>query len=209
MRSPLTRLGPRMALPFGIALLMSAAGAPAQPVTSPLGALARTNEAVGRVDEAAANAGSAGTTADLTAPLPDEGDDLEGADEARGLGYDPEKRRDPFRPLTGEAADTELRKKFEGQLRGLLLSEVKLVAILKHPAGNIATLEGGPKKQGYFARIGDELWDAQVVRIDPETGTVVVRQKLEDPRLIKQWRDIPLQLLTDEEKANEGASSSP
>jgi len=114
-----------------------------------------------------------------------------------GISYDPQGRRDPFRPLTGEAADTEARKKYEQTLKGRLLSEVRLTSILKHPDGNIATFEGGPKKQGYFAKVGDELWDGTVIEINADSLTVVVRQRLEDPNQIKQWRDIPIPLYTE------------
>ena len=194
--------------------------AAAQPATSPLGALARTNEAVG-----AANAASSAVSetapapaADPGAPLPmpssglaptaDPGaDESEGGDDARGISYDPQGRRDPFRALTGEAADTEIRKRYEGTLKGRLLNEVKLTSILKHPQGNIATFEGGPKKEGYFARAGSEFWDAEVVRVDADNLLVVVRQKVDDPRSIKQWRDIVIPLWSDEEKKAEGTAA--
>jgi hypothetical protein len=149
------------------------------------------------------------TTAPAPAPAPappsvtpahtEAGPDTTDAEREEGVGinYDPQGRRDPFRPLTGEAADTELRKKYEHTLKGRLLSEVRLTSILKHPDGNIATFEGGPKKQGYFAKVGDELWDGTVIDINADTLTVVVRQRLEDPNQIKQWRDIPIPLYTE------------
>lgn len=124
-------------------------------------------------------------------------------------GYDPEGRRDPFRPLTGEAADSDLRKKYEGQLQGRLLSEVRLTSIVKTTRGNIATFEGGPKKEGYFARVGDKFWDGQVIEINYETHTVVVRQQLNDPRLIKPFRDQVIALYSEDESAKAGSGRAP
>jgi hypothetical protein len=196
----------RVVLAASAAALATAAAA--QPVSSPLGALGRTNEAVGAVDQASSEAAAPAADAGLVAPSPaPDADDAEGGDDVRGISYDPEGRRDPFRALTGEAADTEARKKFEGTLKGRLLNEVKLTSILKHPAGNIATFEGGPKKEGYFARAGSEFWDAEVVRVDADSLLVVVRQKVDDPRSIKQWRDIVIPLWSDEEKKAEGAAA--
>ena len=208
----------RMKLHVLAALAALPLAAAAQPVTSPLGALGRANEAVGAANAAASEVAPAadpaatpapvGTPGSLTNPMPADSEDAEdGGDDARGISYDPQGRRDPFRALTGEAADTEIRKKFEGTLKGRLLNEVKLTSILKHPQGNIATFEGGPKKEGYFARAGSEFWDAEVVRVDAENLLVVVRQKVDDPRSIKQWRDIVIPLWSDEEKKAEGSAT--
>ena len=130
------------------------------------------------------------------------------ADLPRG-GYDPEGRRDPFRPLTGEAADSDRRKEFEHELYGRLLSEVKLTSIVKTTRGNIATFEGGPKKEGYFARVGDKFWDGQVIEINYESHTVVVRQQLNDPRLIKPFRDQVIALYGEDENAKPGGGRPP
>lgn len=150
---------------------------------------------------------------ELTAPdlSEDSGEYIEGEGEdtlPRG-GYDPEGRRDPFRPLTGEAADSEQRAKYEGTLQGRLLAEVRLTSIVRTPRGNIATFEGGPKKEGYFARVGDKFWDGQVIDINYDTHTVVVRQQLNDPRLIKPYRDQVIALYgdADEQKRSEGGGS--
>jgi hypothetical protein len=196
--------------------LLAAAAASAQPVTSPLGALGRTNEAVSAA-ESSQSSGSETVAPDPVSPAPSTGgmgllppdadDDEPEGGEIRTGSYDPEGRRDPFRALTGEAADTEERKKWEGTLKGRLLSEVKLTSILKHPQGNIATLEGGPKKEGYFARAGAELWDGTVVTVDADNLVIVVRQKVDDPRMIKPWRDIVIPLWSEEEKKAEGATA--
>ena len=163
---------------------------------------------------AAERAGGAGTTAGTTPEATPEtsgttaeDSGAEGGGDEEELthgGYDPQGRRDPFRPLTGEAADTELRKAFEGKLQGLLLSEVKLTSIVKTSKGNIATFEGGPKKVGYFAHVGDKFWDGQVIEINYDTHTVVIRQQLNDPRLIKPFRDQVIPLYGEDEKVGGG-----
>jgi hypothetical protein len=221
---------------FGSAACLLAACALAQaPVTSGVGAMSRANDAVGTANATNSQNAAIGAGNDTSAAPAPAGDasptlspgavpgtgtgtgtdtgtgtgtDAEGGDDIRGMSYDPEGRRDPFRPLTGEAADTELRKKFEGTLKGRLLNEVKLTSILKHPSGNIATFEGGPKKEGYFARVGSEFWDAQVISVDADNLVVVVRQKVDDPRSIKQWRDIVIPLWSEEEKKADSADSA-
>lgn len=216
MKHSLIRLSSLAASAF---TLLVALGANAQPVTSPLGALGRANDAVNAAADSSSSTGSAVTESapapapsaaplggGLVAPSPEDEDEDE-AEGARSMSYDPQGRRDPFRALTGEAADTELRKKFEGTLKGRLLSEVKLTSILRHRDGNIATLEGGPKKEGYFAKAGSELWDGEVVRVDADNLVIVVRQKVDDPRSIKQWRDIVIPLWSEEEKKAEGATA--
>lgn len=121
-------------------------------------------------------------------------EELARADREDQLTYDPRGRRDPFRALTGLVDVTEERKKYEGTLRGLLWTEVKLTAIFKTPKGNIATFEGGVKKTGYFAHQGDRFWNAIVHSIDYDNSTVTIREELDDPRLLKPYRDHPITL---------------
>ena len=145
----------------------------------------------------------AGATLDLNDA---NGETPAGADDGPKISYDPQGRRDPFRPLTGEAADTDKRKQYEGTLRGLLLAEVKLTSIVHTPRGNIATFEGGPKKEGYVARVGDQFWNGTVVDINFETKSVVIREQLNDPRLLKPYRDQVIELTSEEDKAKEAAA---
>jgi len=141
-----------------------------------------------------------GDEADVTAPdAPPRDTSLPTAEDAEDreagkLTYDPEGRRDPFRPLTGEAPAEEERSQFAGTLRGLLWDQAKLTAILRTPSGPVAMFEGGADKRGYTAREGDRFWNGIVYRIDFETGTVTVREELSDPRLLKPYRDHPIPL---------------
>ena len=79
----------------------------------------------------------------------------------------------------------------------MLVAEVKLTAILKHPSGNVATFEGGPKREGFFCRAGDRLRDGHVLTIDFENNQVVLRQELSDPRLLRPYRDFVLKVFPD------------
>lgn len=115
-------------------------------------------------------------------------------DRADGLTYDSQGRRDPFRPLTGDRGSDDERSVHEGTLRGLLWQEVRLTTIMATPTGNLAMFEGGPKREGYVAREGDRFWNAFVYRIDSDNATVVVREELDDPRLLKPYRDWPINL---------------
>jgi hypothetical protein len=216
-------------LAFAMALLLVASGVPAQirmsqPKPTGVGPASGINpdSGAGGTDPAPAPGPRPASSAPAATPeatdlgtapvtVPEVPPDEENADDEtpRG-GYDPEGRRDPFRPLTGEATDTDQRKEFEGTLRGRLLAEVKLTAIVKTPRGNIATFEGGPKKEGYFARVGDKFWDGVVTDISYETKTVVVRQQLNDPRLmaIKPYRDQVISLFGDTDSSKREASDS-
>ena len=136
---------------------------------------------------------------EATPPLPSttpemDAEEIAKADRDDQLSYDPRGRRDPFRPLTGGADKDSERAQYAGTLRGLLWTEVKLTAILKSPNGNLATFEGGVKKTGYFAREGDRFWNATVFDIDYDNGTVTIREQLDDPRLLKPYRDHPVSL---------------
>ena len=130
--------------------------------------------------------------AQTIAPAPS----VEDAEDIRSgqLKYDPEGRRDPFAPLTGEAPAEEERSKYKDSLRGLLWDQAKLTAIIRTPGGPIAMFEGGAQKMGFPASEGDRFWNAVVYRIDYEAATVTVREELDDPRLLKPYRDHPIPL---------------
>jgi hypothetical protein len=190
----------------------SGSGINADSGSAPVEAPATTTTVRGGVMAPASEAELAGGSTVATDEVGGGGDaelGLEGDEDLPRGGYDPEGRRDPFRALTGEAADSDLRKQYEGRLQGRLLSEVKLTSIVKTTRGNIATFEGGPKKEGYFARVGDKLWDGQVIEINYDSHTVVVRQQLNDPRLIKPFRDQVIALYGEDESAKPGSGRRP
>ncbi len=102
--------------------------------------------------------------------------------------YDPAKRRDPFLSLLEKVA---LKKGPRPKgVAGMLISEIDLVGVVRDAAeGNVGFFSGSDSK-GYFLRVGDEVYDATLIAIDTRNGTVTFRQQVDDPRLIKPYRDV-------------------
>lgn len=121
----------------------------------------------------------------------------------RQFSYDPGGRRDPFRSLLEEVALRRKGPRPRG-VSGMLVSELDLSGIVRDTTGgNIAVVMGTDNK-GYFLRVGDEVYDGSVITVDPSAGTVTFRQQVDDPRLIKPYRDVVKRLVAEgEEKANE------
>jgi len=121
----------------------------------------------------------------------------------RQFSYDPGGRRDPFRSLLEEVALRRKGPRPRG-VAGMLVSELDLSGIVRDmTGGNIAVVMGTDNK-GYFLRVGDEVYDGSVIVVDPAAGTVTFRQQVDDPRLIKPYRDVVKRLVPQgEEKANE------
>jgi hypothetical protein len=82
----------------------------------------------------------------------------------------------------------------------MLIGEVDLVGTVRDAKGNVAFFKGSDGK-GYFLHIGDDLYDGRIISIDPVGGAVTFRQRVDDPRQIKPYRDIVKRLspLTEEE----------
>lgn len=117
--------------------------------------------------------------------------------------YDPGGRRDPFRSLFEETVSRKKGPRPRG-VAGMLVAEVDLTGIVKDPrGGNLAVFMGSDNK-GYFLRVGDEVYDGTLIAIDPGSGAVTFRQQVDDPRLIKPYRDVLKKLVSmGEEKVNE------
>jgi len=119
--------------------------------------------------------------------------------------YDPGGRRDPFRSLYEEAATRRKGPRPPG-VAGMLIAEIGLAGIVKDAQGGNIALFMGPDGKGYFLRAGDEVYDGNVLAVDPAAGAVTFRQQVDDPRLIKPYRDVVKRLTpvdTEEEKPNE------
>ena len=121
----------------------------------------------------------------------------------RQFSYDPGGRRDPFRSLMEEVAMRRKGPRPRG-VAGMLVVELDLTGIVRDTTGgNIAVVMGTDNK-GYFLHVGDEVYDGSVIAIDPAAGSVTFRQQVDDPRLIKPYRDVVKRLVPQgEEKANE------
>jgi len=118
--------------------------------------------------------------------------------------YDPNGRRDPFRNLF------ELRPQAGGGKRppgvaGMLVAEVDLTGIVKDDRGGDKAMVMGSDNKGYFLGVGDQVFDGWLIAIDPRLGKVTFRQKINDPRIIKPYRDVTKSLLPgeNEESADE------
>jgi len=112
--------------------------------------------------------------------------------------YDPAGRRDPFRSLLEQVS--RIKGPRPKGISGMLIGEVDLVGTVKDPAGDLAFFKGSDGK-GYFLRINEELYDSRIIAIDAVAGSVTFRQRVDDPRQIKPYRDIVKRLtpLTEEE----------
>jgi len=121
----------------------------------------------------------------------------------RQFSYDPGGRRDPFRSLFEDVAVRRKGPRPRG-VAGMLVVELDLTGIVRDTTGgNIAVVMGTDSK-GYFLHVGDEVYDGGVIAIDPAAGSVTFRQQVDDPRLIKPYRDVVKRLVPQgEEKANE------
>jgi hypothetical protein len=102
--------------------------------------------------------------------------------------YNPEGRRDPFVSVIEDFWYKKKGPRPKG-IAGMLISEIDLVGIAKDPAGDIAFFHGSDNK-GYFLRAGDEVYDGKLLKIDKISGAATFRQQMDDPRLIKPFRDV-------------------
>jgi hypothetical protein len=116
--------------------------------------------------------------------------DEESSSEGNSFTYDPGDRRDPFL-----SPQDILQAQMSGQIcqgEGMecwLIQDVTVIGVLHRPGGNVA-LVIGPDGYGTTLHEGDRLYDVEVRRIDPETGLVVFRQRINDPTRIKPFRDV-------------------
>ena len=109
--------------------------------------------------------------------------------------YDPSGRRDPFRSLFEKVA---LDERPDG-IGGMLVTEIDLVGIVTDRSkGDVAFFSGSDSK-GYFLQVGDRVYDGSLIAIDSLGGKVTFRQKVEDPRRIRPYRDVVKRLIPLEE----------
>jgi len=101
--------------------------------------------------------------------------------------------RDPFRSLEEPKPDA-MRPRPPGPA-GMLIEEVDVIGILSGPKGAMILIIG-TDGLGYSLTEGTELYDGKVLTIDEGDGKVVFRQNVNDPNLIKPYRDIERRLET-------------
>ena len=113
--------------------------------------------------------------------------------------YEPAGRRDPFRSLfESQRIDTKARP---AGIRGMLVSEIDLTGIVRDAVKGDTAMVLGTDNKGYFLRVGDRVYDGTVISVDADRGIVTFRQKVNDPKIIKGYRDVAKRLkpLGDEE----------
>ena len=110
--------------------------------------------------------------------------------EGSAFTYDPGDRRDPFLSPQDIMAAQMSGQVCKGEgMECWLIQDVTVIGVLNRRNGNVA-LVIGPDGYGTTLHEGDKLYDGEVRRIDPESGLVVFRQKINDPTRIKPFRDV-------------------
>jgi Tfp pilus assembly protein PilP len=110
--------------------------------------------------------------------------------------YDPQGRRDPFRSLVGPSRPIERGDRPEG-VPGFLIDETDLQGVVQTRAGMVAMLKG-PDNKGYLVRVGDKLYDGEVIRMDKTA--VVFRQEVNDPTRIERFREVVKELVPESQR---------
>jgi len=109
----------------------------------------------------------------------------------RQFTYEPGDRRDPF-VSPDEALAEKLGPRPSG-IAGMSVDDLDLTGVVSSPAGAVAQVTGSDGT-GHFLRIGDRIYRAAVLAIDPEAGTITFREQIDDPNAIKPYRDRVLRL---------------
>lgn len=116
---------------------------------------------------------------------------LEGEEEVlsgSSFSYDPGNRRDPFKSLLTAPDRPELRGPRPEGVPGLLIDEIDLTGIFRTPKGYVAQVVAANQKKSYLLKIGDQLYDGDVVSIS--RTEVVFKQIVQDPTALKPFREV-------------------
>ena len=105
-----------------------------------------------------------------------------------GYFYEPGERRDPFRSLLAARFRPRQRGPRSEGIPGLLIDEVDLTGIFVTGDGPVAQIESTDREKSFLLRIGDQLFDGDVVSI--VRGQVTFRQIVDDPTAIKPFREV-------------------
>lgn len=106
--------------------------------------------------------------------------------------YDPGDRRDPFRSLLARSPRPELRGPRPEGVAGLLIDEIDIRGIFQTSRGFVAQIAAQNVKKDFLLRPGDQVYDGDVLRI--EKSQVVFRQIVNDPTVIKPFREVVKEL---------------
>lgn len=123
-------------------------------------------------------------------------EDILEADEAvlegGGYSYDPGDRRDPFKSLLSAQQARADKGPRPAGIPGLLIDEVSLAGIFKTARGYVAQVQASNKEKSYLIRVGDQLFDGDVIRIAAQE--VVFKQIVSDPTALKPFREVTKRL---------------
>ncbi len=120
--------------------------------------------------------------------------------------YQPKSKRDPFiSPFDLEILRGNKRKRVPG-IAGMSIDEIVLQGIIKSKSRGYEALVLGSDNKVYWIKPGDKLYDGEVLKIgigkkSPDEisspaeagkvyGYVIFRQYINDPNLIKPYKDI-------------------
>jgi Tfp pilus assembly protein PilP len=105
-----------------------------------------------------------------------------------GYSYDPAGRRDPFVSLLQRNVAKELQQPRPEGIPGLLIDEVEVKGIYTVSGRTFAQVQTSNKGKNYTIQEGDQLYDGEVVSIT--AGTVTFKQVVNDPSVIKPFREV-------------------
>lgn len=130
------------------------------------------------------------------APAAEEGVDqideiLEGDEEVfldTGYTYDPGERRDPFKSLLTTQEIPGARGPRPEGVPGLLVDEITITGIFVTSQGFIAQVQAADKDKSYLLKVGDQLFDGDVVSIT--RNEVVFKKIVNDPTRLKPFMEV-------------------
>ncbi len=117
------------------------------------------------------------------------------AEHPDGYTYDSGRRRDPFVSLHRPVNRGDGGGKPAG-LEGFLIQELALKGIVLTPEGYVTLLQG-PDNKSYFVKLGQRVYDGEVVSVDMQT--ITFRQDVTDPLSPVRFRDVVKSLYPSEE----------
>jgi len=112
-----------------------------------------------------------------------------------GYSYRRQGRRDPFVSLNRPVAAGDDFGRPAG-IEGFLIQELTLTGIVKLPEGFISMFQG-PDNKSYFVRLGQRVYDGEVVALD--MISVTFRQEVADPLSTVRTRELVKSLYPSEE----------
>jgi len=109
--------------------------------------------------------------------------------------YNVAGRRDPFKSLLERNTEGGAQRP-EG-LPGIQITEVDVLGVVAKSDGTFMAMIKGAGNESFTIHVGDRLFDGEVQEIFRDR--VVFRQRINDPTLPRNYREVSVQLNPDEE----------